>query len=234
MSALFRLLAVLSVSVMPVLPASAQTQDVLVELYTSQGCNSCPPSDELLGELAEREGIIALALHVDYWDYIGWKDEFADPAHGLRQKRYAREAGRNVVYTPQMIISGQTSVEGTKPMELMDKIQAAKTRQAPVDLALVRRGGTLTINARAISRVTGPVSVYLVRYAPERTVSIARGENRGRTLTYHNVVTSWVTVGNWDPRRPLSVDVPLRGADETAVIVQQDGPGPVLAAAKLR
>ena len=104
--------------------AAAADRPVVVELYTSQGCSSCPPADAILAELADREDVIALAFHVDYWDYIGWKDIFADPANTLRQRNYARVAGARSVYTPQMIVDGQDHVVGTKPMKLAEHIDS--------------------------------------------------------------------------------------------------------------
>ena len=101
----------------------AQTSPVVVELFTSQGCSSCPPADAMLHKLAERDDVIALALHVDYWDYIGWKDEFAVPAYTKRQRGYARTNGRRMIYTPQMVINGQDDVIGAKPMDVSDLIQ---------------------------------------------------------------------------------------------------------------
>ena len=129
-------------------PAHAQSP-VVVELFTSQGCSSCPPADALLHELAGRDDVIALALHVDYWDYIGWEDAFADPAHTQRQRQYALEAGRRSVYTPQMVINGQTAIVGTKPMALSEAIAHYATKDMGVELALARTDEGLEISAQA-------------------------------------------------------------------------------------
>lgn len=107
-----RFTAALALALCFAAPGFAQRAMVVVELYTSQGCSSCPPADALLHDLAEREDVIALALHVDYWDYIGWKDEFAHPQHAQRQRAYAQKAKRRSIYTPEFIVQGQTDVVG--------------------------------------------------------------------------------------------------------------------------
>ncbi|MEL6315991.1 MAG: DUF1223 domain-containing protein, partial [Pseudomonadota bacterium] len=127
-------------------PAAADTP-VVVELFTSQGCSSCPPADALLHELAKRDDVIALALHVDYWDYIGWKDEFAHPDYAKRQRGYAIEAGRRSVYTPQMIINGVTDIVGARPMELSKAIAEHAAAPKALDLTLDRAGDVVTISA---------------------------------------------------------------------------------------
>ena len=118
-----RILMWMAVLVFAATAGSAQDKPVVVvELFTSQGCSSCPPADALLDRLSSRNNVLALSLHVDYWDYIGWKDKFASPAHTARQQAYARAAGRRSVYTPQMIINGLDDVAGTAPMDVADMI----------------------------------------------------------------------------------------------------------------
>ena len=175
---------------------AAETRPVVVELYTSQGCSSCPPADALLHKLAKRDDVIALALHVDYWDYIGWKDAFASPQNTARQKNFARVAGRRSVYTPQMIIAGQDHVVGSHPMDVADLIRLHAARDQDVDLQLSRSGETLAIRVESRGRV-GKAVVQLVRYDPAAKVKITRGENAGKTLTYSNIVTEWRELGNW-------------------------------------
>src|SRR5690606_3856896 len=125
--------------------ASAQELPVVVELYTSQGCSSCPPADALMEELAARSDVIALSLHVDYWDYIGWEDSFAQPAYGQRQRSYAQAAGEHMVYTPQMVIGGTHQVIGTDAMALMDAIRAHAALPVAVNLELRHSGAQLQI-----------------------------------------------------------------------------------------
>jgi len=177
---------------------------VVVELYTSQGCSSCPPADEMLRELATRNDVIALALHVDYWDYIGWADSFADPAHTTRQQKYARVAGANTIYT------------------------------TGVSVSLNRSGNQIEIDATAASSFPRAAQVQIVRFSALETVDIRRGENAGRQLSYANIVTSWDVVREWDGRSALDLTVDIGGTGPVAVIIQAPGPGAILAAAQLR
>lgn len=215
-------------------PAAAQSNPVVVELFTSQGCSACPPADDMLRQLTHRDDVIALALHVDYWDYIGWKDIFASPANTERQKSYALAAGRRSVYTPQMIINGTDAVMGAKGMVLADHISNHARLPAQVILSLRRSGDDLSITAQlADGAPREKMIVQLVRFAPERSVDITRGENAGHHMTYFNVVTAMNIVAEWDGRAPLSLTTPAPGADPAAVLVQYAGHGPIVAAAQL-
>ena len=118
--------------------ANAGDRPVVIELYTSQGCSSCPPADALLNELAGRDDVIALAMHVDYWDYIGWKDIFANPAHTVRQRAYANADGQRMIYTPQMIVGGKDHVVGYKPMHLAKLIETHGDLPVVVDIQMIR------------------------------------------------------------------------------------------------
>jgi len=206
---------------------------VVVELYTSQGCSSCPPADALLHDLSVRTDVIPLALHVDYWDYIGWGDSFAEPSHTRRQQAYARVAGANTIYTPQMIIGGEDHVIGTKPMEVADAIQA---RRAPtgVSVTVVRSGNRLQITGQTSRALPRGTVVQVVRFTPEVVVDVRRGENAGRQLTYSNIVTDWQSVGEWSGQGPLDLTASVNGSSPLVVIVQEAGPGAVLATAVLR
>ena len=216
-------------------PVSAQSHPVVVELFTSQGCSACPPADEMLHELAERDDVIALALHVDYWDYIGWKDEFASPAHTARQKAYAAAMGNRSVYTPQMIVNGSDSIVGAKAMQLADTIMKHAMQPATVDLAVARSGDVLSIRADfAQTPAAGDMIVQLVRYTPARSVTITRGENAGRDFTYANVVSAWDIVAEWDGTEALNMTTPISGQEPVAVLIQQVDHGIILAAAQLR
>lgn len=216
--------------------ATAQSVDhpVVVELYTSQGCSSCPPADAFLGQLAMRSDVIPLALHVDYWDYIGWKDQFASPKYTKRQHSYAQEAGRRTVYTPQMIVQGQEHVVGNHPKNVNALISQHGEKPAEVDLNLIRSGNQVTISAEALGQDRSRLMVQLVRYTPEEMVDIRSGENAGRSIEYHNIVTSWERVGDWDMREPLSLKAKAAGDDPIVVILQERGPGRIVAAARLR
>lgn len=215
-------------------PVGAGPNMVVVELFTSQGCSSCPPADALLTKLAKRENVIALALHVDYWDYIGWKDNFGNPAYTARQKAYAQAARKRSIYTPQMIIGGTDHVVGHKPMDVIDLINAQNRKPTVVDLKVTRKGSKVQISAAMIGVPGKPMIVQLVRYAPTKTVKITRGENAGRTIEYANIVTDWQKIGQWNGSAPLEMVADASGDAPVVVIVQAAGPGQVLAAARLR
>lgn len=206
---------------------------VVVELFTSQGCSSCPPADALLAEIAERDDVIAMALHVDYWDYIGWKDEFADPAFTKRQKLYAYAAGTKTIYTPQMVVDGQDHVVGFKPMKLAGLIDRHKARKSPVSIEAKRNGDRVSISANSQMRFAKDAVVAVAVMTDKEVVAIKRGENAGRTIAYHNIVRDLTEVGRWNGsgRFDHSVRVPT---DMTAVVlVQMPNGGPIMAAAKL-
>lgn len=213
--------------------AQVSPSAVVVELYTSQGCSSCPPADELLGELAKKPGVIALALHVDYWDYIGWKDVFAHPGFTKRQKAYAKTAGDNMVYTPQMIVGGVDRVVGHEPAEVAKAISRMAAAPSPVRLTITRKGNQIVIRGEADPPLNAPALVQLVRYRPAEKVEISRGENAGLAMEYHNIVTSWERLDDWSGQAPLSLTVAAKGKDPVVVIVQRQGPAEILAAAAL-
>ena len=218
----------------PTFAAAQGANPVVVELYTSQGCSSCPPADKLLTELSKRDDVIALALHVDYWDYLGWKDELASPAYTKRQKRYAQVANSRSIYTPQMIVGGTEHVIGTKPMQLADAIATRKSQDYGVQMSIAVRGGKLVVAAEPERGLPRAMIVQLVRYHPGKDVSIRRGENAGRTITYSNIVTAWEQIGKWDGRKALNLSKRLSGNDRVVVILQEQGQGQILAAAELK
>lgn len=207
------------------------TQGVLVELFTSQGCSSCPPADAFLANLAQDQGVIPLALHVDYWDYIGWSDTFAQEKFTKRQRKYAKMNADRMVYTPQMIVAGQTRVKGHDAASVMLGIAAVKST---ITLTLTRQGDDVLISATSDQALPSDILVDVVRYYPKMTVQIERGENRGQAISYHNIVTSWMNVGEWTGKTPLAMTTRAAGDDPIVVILQQEGPGAVLAAAVLK
>lgn len=214
---------------------AATANPVVVELYTSQGCSSCPPADALLGEIADRDDVIALGLHVDYWDYIGWKDQFADPAFSARQRAYARAAGQRTVYTPQIIVNGRDHLVGYKPMKLAELMQTYKARPLPVSVDLRRDGDRVEIEARAVGEIpSGGCVVQVLTYDPYASVEIGRGENAGRTLEYFNIVRDLVEVGRWDGNGTWRATVRVPADRPVAVLVQARDHGPILGAAKSR
>ncbi len=219
--------------------AGAETPaPVVLELYTSQGCSSCPAADALLEELADQPGLLPLALHVDYWDYIGWADTFAHPGFTERQKAYARAAGERMIYTPQMIVAGVARVEGNDATAVAEAIRAAQPDRPGPDLSITREGEALRIRvAEWPEAADAPLKLQLVRFQPEAVVEIAHGENAGKTVTYRNIVTDWQALADWPGSPPLDLLVPAPGPDPLAVLLQspspQGGPGAILAAARL-
>jgi hypothetical protein len=227
---LFLILSALAV-LMPQ-PGRAQPAPVVLELFTSQGCSSCPPADALLAELADAEGVIALALHVDYWDYLGWADSFAKPRYTERQRAYAKAAKSRTIFTPQMVVQGSDRLKGHDAERIREQIAAHRMREAPVGLTLEPNGDGLEVRIEPRRDGLGPADVHLVRFIPEEVVSIEGGENAGQTITYANVVTDWETIGQWDGTAPLELPVEEAGDGPLAVIVQQKKMGPVLTAGR--
>ncbi len=212
---------------------------VVVELFTSQGCNSCPPADEFLGELAKRDDVIALALHVNYWDYMGWKDTFASEATTARQRTYAMFLGERTVYTPQMVIGGMTHEVGSRRGDVTRAIDRLHQRTGPYLEIRVRRleGGKISVHIPAGELKHRDVVVWLVRYRSASEVEIKRGENRGRTLLYHNVVTDYRELGMWygdELNLELKVsDLREGGHDGGVILVQEGGAGRIIGAAEV-
>ena len=212
---------------------AAGERAVVVELFTSQGCSSCPPADALLAQLAGRDDVIPLGLHVDYWDYIGWKDRFAQPSNTARQKGYAR-TGNWRIYTPQMVIGGEHAVVGSRAMKVADLIRKEAQKPAKVDLHIERNGDSLRVEARPLHGGGVPCQIHIVRYKPSETVPINAGENAGRQVTYSHIVRGWDKAGTWDGRSVLVAEFPVTGTDPIVVILQEDRYGPIVAAARLR
>ncbi|EYD71642.1 DUF1223 domain-containing protein [Limimaricola hongkongensis] len=226
-------MAALSIAACLAHGAAQADAPVVIELFTSQGCSSCPPADKMVHELAEREDVIALGLHVDYWDYIGWADSFAHPAFTKRQKAYAAAVGDRMVYTPQFVVGGMERIVGAKPMKVMEAVMDRVEAPRSVEMEVARDGDLLRITARRLDGGTDPLVVQLVRFMPEGRVAIERGENAGHELTYANIVTSWDVAARWADGAAFEAELPVSGEQPGAVIVQQEGPGAILAAARL-
>ncbi len=212
---------------------AAQQNPVVVELYTSQGCSSCPAADALLAQFDERDDIIPLALHVDYWDYIGWEDKFAKSDFTARQKGYANALGNRSIYTPQIVVNGQHDVVGNRTKDVAALIKAHKAVTTPVSLKISRSGGILSIQAKTLKNV-GQTVIELVRYKPQDSVMIKRGENAGRTLPYTHIVTAWTALDQWNGQGSFTTTTPISGTEPVVVLVQGANYGPILAAARLR
>lgn len=215
-------------------PVMAEAENpVVVELFTSQGCSSCPPADLLLSRIATNENVIALALHVDYWDYLGWKDEFAMPAFSDRQRLYARAWHERSVYTPQMVVQGVSYMVGSRADEIQRQIMQAEENAEVVSLSARNQGAGIQIEVAPIGGEPPEADIYLVRYTAGESVVIERGENAGKTIDYINVVQDWQNLGRWDGKGPSVVNVPSADAGEYVVIIQAPGPGLIYAATQL-
>lgn len=221
-----------------VAPALAGESPVVVELFTSQGCNTCPPADAYLGKLAKRKGIIALSFHVTYWDYLGWKDPFGSPKSTKRQRRYARQFKRGYVYTPQMVIDGQTEIVGSRSAQIDRAIARAGERKDKIAVRLVEGADgkvRAMLPARAASAKIEPATVWMMLIDRSHTTKIKRGENGGKRLTYTHVVRTLRRVGVWRGEKielelPVTETIPGR-RDACVVLVQSDKSGRILGAA---
>ncbi len=210
-------------------PAQADDNVVLVELFTSQGCSSCPPADKNLAALAERDDVIALSLHVTYWDYLGWRDTFGRDEHTRRQVAYRDVMGARVIYTPQVIVHGVTDVPGHRGKAIDAAIAKARETEPRAKLEILSEGGMIKA-VLAAAEVPERCTVWIASYNKVEAVQIERGENAGRKITYHNVVTKLMRVGSWDGTAQ-QVALPDPGAGEgVAVWLQDDRTGRVLTA----
>ncbi|MFX0544685.1 DUF1223 domain-containing protein [Roseovarius sp. S1116L3] len=233
MRKIFSYVAAAAISGLPGLAQADAKGPVLVELFTSQACATCPGADAFLHELAEREDVVALSLHVDYWDYI-YDDLFGKPAHTKRQYGYAAAAGRDMVYTPQMVIGGVEGVVGNRPKDVNEIIDRHLEAPRAVSLTLSHSDGQMTISATADNGFDAPLIVQIARFIPQQSVSIDHGENAGHTYSYVNIVTDLTELGQWDPVQPLSLTIEAAEDTNIAVILQRPGHGKVEAAALLR
>jgi hypothetical protein len=209
---------------------------VIVELFTSQGCSSCPPADAFLGKLAQRRDVIALAFHVDYWDYIGWKDPFASPDFTKRQRGYAGALGLRSVYTPQMVVDGRADVVGSQHHRVEELI--LKSRSVPklaVTLEPAAAGKARLILPEA--RLERPATVLLVIYDREERTAVKRGENAGRDLREYNIVRALREIATWEgDAQAIEVDLSEAIADgmSGAILIQSADQGPIIGALDMR
>jgi hypothetical protein len=210
----------------------SQPRPAVVELFTSEGCSSCPPAEAYVGELAQRHDVLALTFHVDYWDNLGWPDRFALASATQRQRDYAKALARASVYTPQAVIDGRADFVGSDRRAIAAALVDAR-EGIPIGLAAVDGKITITLGER---HGAGESEVILIGYQRKATSRISRGENSGRTLEEFNIVRSFRTVGVWDGEASqfqAHVDSLPRDVTDIAVLVQPRGAAPILGAAKL-
>ncbi len=219
--------------------AEAGERLVLVELFTAQGCPICPQADAFLVELAKRPDVLALSFHVDYWDYIGWKDPFADPANTRRQQNYADRHGLPYVFTPQMVVDGAFQGSGNDRSRIVGYIDSAAVLRKPwIDVSLTRVDtDKVHVQLPSSTGYRGEAEVVLVRFDRGHRTKVSRGENKGRKLKNIHVVRQFRPITTWRGEA-VSLTVPLEdlggvGVDFVAVIVQEVGQGQVIGVAKL-
>jgi len=176
--------------------AEAATPEVLVELFTSQGCSDCPPADKLAGELMSRAGVHVVSLNVDYWDYLGWHDTLGKTQYSQRQNEYAKVRGDNQVYTPQMVINGAAHAVGSSHSAVDAAIAAAQAAARNVPVSISVAGGSIDVHVSEATGESGTLWLYGV--APLVNVAVGRGENAGKNIDYHNVARNLISAGPWD------------------------------------
>jgi hypothetical protein len=210
------------------LAATSASKPIVVELFQSQGCSSCPPADAVLNTLATRADVIALNFAVTYWDQLSWKDTFAKPAYTDRQWDYARAAGRGNVATPQMIVGGRIAVLGSRPAEVDAAIARVRSVESGPGLSVA--GNTVTI---AAAKSSGPATLWLVRYDP-RTIQVAirAGENGGRTIPHRNIVRDLTAIGRWNGSTKTFVLPREIPGLKTTLLLQSGQGGPVIASVR--
>jgi hypothetical protein len=213
-----------------------ESRPVVVELFTSQGCSSCPPADSYLGQLSRRKDVLPLSYHVDYWDYIGWKDQFADPAYVGRQRAYAMTLGHHMVYTPQVVVAGAVDAQGADRAFIEQKIREAKARQRmyPLEVARDPQTGQVLLQLPE-AQLPVPATIWLVTYQYKDEAAIDRGVNTGRTLDSFNTVRSLQKVAVWNGHAatvPLQLDDKAKAErpNACAIVANLADYGPVVAA----
>jgi hypothetical protein len=212
--------------------ANAQSRPAVVELFTSEGCSSCPPAEAYVGELSQRRDVLALTFHVDYWDDLGWRDRFGLPDAVERQRGYAKTLRLSSVYTPQVVIDGQADYVGS------DRAAIGRALAPPrkgASIALSVRDGEIFVDLSALEKAA-PSDVVLVSYLRTATSPIGRGENAGRTITEFNIVRSFRSLGRWDGQTQQyrwRLDALAPDATDVAVLVQSVGQASIIGAATL-
>ena len=222
------------------LPSASADPRAVIELFTSQGCSSCPAADRLLSELSSDSSLITLSLPIDYWDYLGWKDTLAIPGHTTRQRAYSQVRGDREIYTPQVVVNGVAQAIGSNRAEIEKAVVQShhniSSLSVPLRVTVADERVTVTLPKREGGEATGG-EVWLCALSRSVPVGIGRGENRGRTITYTNVVRRWVKLGTWMGKSE-TFTVPIDairsdGIDAVAVILQSgnvDKPGAMLGA----
>lgn len=217
----------------------AHATPVLLELFTSQGCSSCPPADKLLEKLSKQPGVITLSFSVDYWNYLGWSDTLSSPENSARQREYAVSRGDGRVYTPQVVVDGIKHVNGADVRAIETAIRSAERRleTVKVPISMRKEGESLVVNVSDAPQSSSMrrATIWLAVAKDHETVKITRGENRGRKITYSHPVRDLMPVGVWKGEA-MSLRLPLKdlhgiGGEYLVAMLQVEGAGPILGAA---
>jgi hypothetical protein len=214
----------------------------IVELFTSQGCSSCPAADKILGDLARDPSIVALSMPIDYWDYLGWKDTLADNRFTLRQKAYSLMRGDRDVYTPQVIVNGSAHVIGNDRAAIDTAVRDTRKNEevmsVPVSMTVSGRQLNVSVASAHADHPSDHGEIWICAIAKAVPIAIGRGENGGREVTYYNVVRNWLKVGDWTGKAgtwSVPIENIAHGGADAAVVYVQDGnrdrPGLMLGAA---
>ena len=218
--------------------ARAERAKAVIELFTSQGCSSCPPADRLFAPLAKRADVITLSLPVDYWDRLGWKDTLAKPAFTARQQAYGQSRGDGQVYTPQAVLNGKSHFVGSSRSGLETALAAPSEFPIALDVSRTASGIHVSVAGQTAAKVAQSATVLALPIVSVREVAVGRGENANNHLTYTNVVREIETIASWTGQ-PLDLDIPAdrySGYDGLVVVVQNGTaktPGAILGAARL-
>jgi hypothetical protein len=222
------------------LTGRAEDSPVVVELFTSQGCSSCPPADKYLGELAKRPDVLALAFHIEYWNYIGWTDAYSKPWATQRQRNYQAALKLHYVYTPEMVIEGAAEGVGSEPATIEPLIRAAEAKRAPHPSLTLRwrdDGALLADVGEGQSPPGQPATLWLVGFDNMHTMSVTSGENEGKTAWDHRPVRYFRRLGSWAGWSEELIVPPEEaknlGDYGAAVLLQENGSGPILTAASI-
>jgi hypothetical protein len=205
----------------------------VVELYTSQGCSSCPPADRVLGELSAMPNVIALAFHVDYWDNIGWRDPYSIPNAVARQYRYVQTLGLSSAFTPQAVVNGRSSFIGSDKKRIMNALAEPAEERVPVSIEV--SAGELIVGVPE-RQGRKNYQVFVAAYLPQASTPVGRGENTGKTLQEFNIVRQFRSIGTWNGHAAVfraSVDSFPADASRVAVLLQIDGQGPIAGSAAI-
>ena len=229
-------------TILPALPAIAGNKTpVIVELFTSQGCSSCPPADALMEELGRMPGVVALSFNVDYWDYLGWRDTLGSPEHSKRQRQYARNGNMRGVYTPQMIINGYRDVVGSRRNSVLAALreEAGRKQRPMVPVTMYETADELVVEVGAAPKgmQQHKATLWIAMTSRKVEVNISRGENSGRRIVYHNAVRQLIPAGMWHGKA-MRIALPLRelfakGKRDCVALLQQGSIGPILGVATI-